>query len=177
MKGVAPRISTLLWAAVVVFVAMFFWWFVLAWAVIKRPLLGVPVALFTILVLLIGMHDALAIAIYVLVALWFWRRAHKASFDRLIGRRVRSRWVRWRVYDRRWRSAMLHCGLGKRGWLREAVPKIQTVTSTRWGNRVLVGLLMGHSTEDFERRVPELAHSFGARSCRVREERPGPRLA
>ena len=35
-----------------------------------------------------------------------------------------------------------------------------------------VRLLQGQCTEDFERAAPELAHSFGATSCRVREQRP-----
>jgi S-DNA-T family DNA segregation ATPase FtsK/SpoIIIE len=38
---------------------------------------------------------------------------------------------------------------------------------------VLVRLLLGQCTEDYERAAPELAHSFGAGSCRVREDRPG----
>ena len=128
-----------------------------------------------ILVVLVGWHDALAVAIYVLVALWIWRRAHRASFDRIAAQRVRNGWVRWWVYERRWRwrSTMLHCGLGKRGWLGEAVPKIKTVTWMPWCDRVLVRLLVGQCTEDFERAVPELGHSFGARSCRVREHGPG----
>jgi S-DNA-T family DNA segregation ATPase FtsK/SpoIIIE len=67
---------------------------------------------------------------------------------------------------------MLLSGLGKRGRLRDAVPRIQRVASTRWGDRVLVRLLLGQCTEDFERAAPELAHSFGASACRVREERP-----
>jgi S-DNA-T family DNA segregation ATPase FtsK/SpoIIIE len=133
----------------------------------------VPVAAFTGLVVLVGLHDAEALAIYALVGLWVWRRVHKASFDRLVGRRVRSGWVRWWVYERRWRSTMTMSGLGKRARLRrEAVPRIQKVTSTPWSDRVLARLLLGQCTEDFERAAPELAHSFGASACRVREDRP-----
>jgi S-DNA-T family DNA segregation ATPase FtsK/SpoIIIE len=68
---------------------------------------------------------------------------------------------------------MLQSGLGVRTRVREAVPKIQTVTSTRWGDRVLVRMLLGQCTEDYERAAPELGHSFGAASCRIREDRPG----
>jgi S-DNA-T family DNA segregation ATPase FtsK/SpoIIIE len=119
-------------------------------------------------------HDAQALAIYLVVALLVWRCAHRASFERLIGRRLRSPWVRWWVYERRWRNTMLLSGLGKRSRVRaEAVPKIRKVTSTPWCDRVLVQLLLGQCTEDFERAAPELAHSFGAASCRVREDRPG----
>jgi S-DNA-T family DNA segregation ATPase FtsK/SpoIIIE len=68
---------------------------------------------------------------------------------------------------------MVLCGLCKRYRHREGVPRIRRVQSTRWGDRVLVRLVAGQCTEDVERVAAELAHSFGARSCRVREDRPG----
>jgi S-DNA-T family DNA segregation ATPase FtsK/SpoIIIE len=174
MKGVeAPPIGGLIRAIIVVAVVLFAGWLLLAWAVVRRPILGLPVAVFTGLVLLVGMHDAQALGIYLLVGLLVWRRAHRASFDRVLGRRVRSGWVRWWVYERRWRSTMLLSGLGKRTRVREGVPRIAAVESTPWGDRVLVRMLLGQCTEDFERVAPELGHSFGAEVCRVREDRPG----
>jgi DNA segregation ATPase FtsK/SpoIIIE, S-DNA-T family len=170
---VAPDIGGIVRAIVIVVVVLFCGWLLLAWAVIKRPLLALPAAAFTALVLLVGVHDAQALAIYLLVALLVWRIAHRASFDRIVGCRLRSPWVRWWVYERRWRNTMQLSGLGKRTRVREAVPKIRKVISTPWGDRVLVQLLLGQCTEDFERAAPELAHSFGAASCRVREDKPG----
>jgi DNA segregation ATPase FtsK/SpoIIIE, S-DNA-T family len=169
----APDAGGLVRTVVIVVVVLVAGWLLLVWAVVKRPLLGIPVAVFAGLVVLVGMHDAQALAIYLLGALWVWRRAHRVSFDRVVGRRVRGRWVRWWRYERRWRNTMLQSGLGVRTRVRESVPKIQTVTSTRWGDRVLVRMLLGQCTEDFERAAPELGHSFGAASCRVREDRPG----
>ncbi len=170
---VAPDIGGIVRMVVIVVAVLFFGWLLVAWAVIKRPILALPVAAFTALVLLIGMHNAQGLAIYLVVGLLIWRRAHRASFDRLVGRWVRSPWVRWWTYERRWRNTMLLSGLGKRTRVREAVPKIAKVISTRWCDRVLVRMLLGQCTEDFERAAPELAHSFGASSCRVREDRPG----
>jgi S-DNA-T family DNA segregation ATPase FtsK/SpoIIIE len=158
---------------VIVVVVLVAGWLLLAWAIVKRPVLAVPVAIFTALVLLVGMHDAQALVIYLLVGLWVWRRAHRDSFDRLVGRRVRSGWRRWWVYERRWRGTMLHSALGRRHPLRDAIPKIDTVQSNRWCDRVRVRLLVGQCTEDYERAAPGLAHSFGALACRVREDRPG----
>jgi S-DNA-T family DNA segregation ATPase FtsK/SpoIIIE len=169
----APDAGGLVRTVLIVVVVLFAGWLLLVWAVVKRPLLALPIAAFTALVLLVGMHDAQALAIYLLVALLVWRRAHRVSFDRLVGRRVRSRWVRWWTYERRWRNTMLQSGLGVRTRVRESVPKIQTVTSTPWGDRVLVRMLLGQCTEDYERAAPELGHSFGAASCRLREDRPG----
>lgn len=168
-----PDVGGIVRAIVVVVVVVFFGWLVLAWAVVKRPILALPAAAFTGLVLLVGMHDAQGLAIYIVVGLLIWRRVHRGSFDRLIGRRLRSPWVRWWTYERRWRNTMLLSGLGKRTRVREAVPKIQRVTSTSWCDRVSVRMLLGQCTEDFEKAAPELAHSFGAVSCRVREDRPG----
>jgi len=174
MNGVeAPPIGGLVRTALIVVAALFAGWLLLAWVLIKRPLLGVPAAVFVGLVLLVGMHDAQALAIYLVGALLVWRLAHRSSFDRFVGRRLRCRWVRWWVYERRWRHTMILSGLGKGARVREAVPKIQTVQSTPWCDRVLVRLLLGQCTEDFERAAPSLAHSFGARSCRVRELGPG----
>jgi S-DNA-T family DNA segregation ATPase FtsK/SpoIIIE len=170
---VAPDIGGIVRTIVIVVVVLVCGWLLLAWAIVKRPLLALPLAAFTALVLLVGMHDAQALAIYLVVALLIWRCAHRASFERLIGRRLRSPWVRWWVYERRWRNTMQLSGLGKRTRVRESVPKIRKVLSTPWSDRVLVQLLLGQCTEDFERAAPELAHSFGAASCRVREDRPG----
>jgi len=64
MKGVeAPPIGGLIRAIIVVAVVLFAGWLLLAWAVVKRPILGLPVAAFTGLVLLVGMHDAQALGI------------------------------------------------------------------------------------------------------------------
>jgi S-DNA-T family DNA segregation ATPase FtsK/SpoIIIE len=173
MKGAAPNIGAIVNAIVVVIVVLLFGWFVLAWAIVKRPILVLPAAGFVGLVALVGSYNAQALMFYALIVLGVWRVVHQASFERLIGWRLRSQWVRWWVYERRWRNTMLLSGLGKRLRMRDAVPKIEKVRSTRWSDRVLVRMLLGQCTEDYERAAPELAHSFSARSCRVREDRPG----
>jgi DNA segregation ATPase FtsK/SpoIIIE, S-DNA-T family len=173
MKGAAPNIGGIVNAVVVGLVVLLFGWFILAWAVLKRPILALPVAGFVGLTVLVGSHDAQALMLWALVALGVWRVVHKGSFERLVGHRLRSAWVRWWVYERRWRNTMILSGLGKRLRLREAVPSIEKVKATPWCHRVLVRLLLGQCTEDFERVTDELAHSFGAEVCRVREHRPG----
>jgi S-DNA-T family DNA segregation ATPase FtsK/SpoIIIE len=173
MIGAAPQVGGMVRTIVIVVVMLVAGWLLLAWVIVKRPILAIPVAIFTALVLLVGMHDAQALAIYALVGLWIWRRAHRDSFDRIIGRWTRSRWRRWWVYERRWRSTMLHCGLGRRGALRDAAPKIDTVHSNRWCDRVRVRLLLGQCTDDYEHAAPGLAHSFGAIACRIKEDQPG----
>src|SRR3978361_80588 len=127
LNQAAPDAGGMIRILLTVLVGLFAGWLLLAWMVVKRPILALPVIAFTALVLLVGMHDAQALAIYLLGALWIWRPAHRASFERMIGRRLRNSWVRWWVYERRWRATMRLSGLGKRGWPREAVPKIAKV--------------------------------------------------
>jgi DNA segregation ATPase FtsK/SpoIIIE, S-DNA-T family len=154
-------------------VALVAGWLLVIWAIVKRPILSVPAAVFGGLVVWLGEHDAQALAFNVVVLLVVWRLVHKRSFQRLIGWRLRASWRRLWVYERRWRSTMVLSGLGKRYRLREGVPKIRKVKSTAWCDRVQIRLVVGQCTEDVERVAPELAHSFRARSCRVREDRPG----
>jgi DNA segregation ATPase FtsK/SpoIIIE, S-DNA-T family len=157
-----------------VLVVLVAWWVLLTWAVVRRPILAIPAVIFTALVVLVGMHDAQALMIYALIGLWIWRRAHRDSFDRLIGARARSGWRRWRVYERHWRTTMLHSGLSKhRGARRDAVARIERVISNQWCDKVRIRLVRGQCTEDFEKAAPGLAHAFGAQACRVREDRPG----
>jgi S-DNA-T family DNA segregation ATPase FtsK/SpoIIIE len=158
---------------VMLFVALVAGWLLVVWAVVKRPILSVPVAVYVGLVMWLGAHDAQALALYLVLVLIVWRVAHKRSFQRLVGRPLRCWWPRLWVYERRWRSTLVLCGLGKRYRLRESVPRIRRVESNRWRDRVLIGLVAGQCTEDVERVSDELAHSFGAQACRVREDRPG----
>jgi S-DNA-T family DNA segregation ATPase FtsK/SpoIIIE len=158
---------------VVLAIALVAGWLLLAWAIVKRPILSLPAAAGAGLVVWLGAHDAQAIALYVLIVLGVWRLVHKRSYQRLVGRRLRASWRRLWVYERRWRTTMVHSGLAKRYRLRESVPSIRAVRCTPWCDRVLLRLIPGQCTEDVERVSPELAHSFRARSCRIREDRPG----
>ncbi len=154
-------------------VALVAGWLLVVWAVVKRPILSVPIAAYVGLVVWLGEHDAQALVLWALLTLAVWRLAHKHSFQRLVGRPLRASWRRLWVYERRWRSTLVLCGLGKRYRLRESVPRIRRVQSSAWRDRVLIRLVAGQCTEDVERVAPELAHSFDAEVCRVREHRPG----
>jgi hypothetical protein len=43
-KGAAPNIGAIVNAIVIVLVVLLFGWFLLAWAVLKRPILALPAA-------------------------------------------------------------------------------------------------------------------------------------
>jgi S-DNA-T family DNA segregation ATPase FtsK/SpoIIIE len=142
-------------------------------ALVRRPVLSVPAAVYVGLVVWLGarvVHGLLTCAVLVVVV---WRLAHRDSFQRFVWAPLRSAWRQLWVYERRWRSTMILSGLGKRYRLHDVVPRVCRVRSTSWGDRVLIGLVLGQCTEDVERVAAELAHSFGARACRVREDQPG----
>ena len=142
------------------------------WLIVKRPIVSLPIAVYIGLAMWLGVHDAQAVMIYVLVLLVLWRLVHRPSFERTVGGRLRSSWRRLWVYDRRWHMTMVLSGLGYRSRLYRRVPRIRSVRSASGFDRVRVRLLPGQCMEDVERAAPRLAQSFGARYCLVREDRP-----
>jgi len=111
----------------------------------------------------------LIVAVAVLAGLLItWRLSHRASFDRVVGCRVRSAWRRRMVYGRRWAMAMLRCGLTVNvGGGAQAVPRLVRVRSTRQADRVTVALLVGQVVDDWASVADRLAQTFGAIDCRV----------
>ncbi len=106
-------------------------------------------------------------------ALWAWE--HPDSFARIVVRQARSERRRAVVYALRWRRVMLFSELTKRtghGLHRVHYPKIRRVRADGWRDRVSIRLLHGQCAENYAAQADALAHSFGARSCRVRADRP-----
>ncbi|MGV9302028.1 FtsK/SpoIIIE domain-containing protein [Nonomuraea sp. NPDC004354] len=102
-----------------------------------------------------------------------WALADAASYGRWVGWPLVS-WARWMwVYRRRWRAVLVGAGLGGSFWGRAYVPDVRRVRSTRLADRVTVKMLAGQSDELWADRSPNLAHGFGAVSCRVSVIRPG----
>ncbi len=79
----------------------------------------------------------------------------------------------WSCYQRHWQPAMTMCGLSAEYGDRQYLPAIKRVLSNRFADRVLVVLLAGQAPADFEKQTDALAHTFGARRCAVRVDRPG----
>jgi S-DNA-T family DNA segregation ATPase FtsK/SpoIIIE len=148
-------------------------WLLVVWAIVKRPVLSMPVAAYVGLVVCLGAQGAQDLVLWLVVAR-SWRCAWCTSgpISGLLaagcGRHFGGCGCTSRGGVARWCTPV---------WgsyrLREAVPKISRVKSTPWGDRVLVRLVVRQCTEDLEAVAPELARSFGARACRVREGRPG----
>jgi S-DNA-T family DNA segregation ATPase FtsK/SpoIIIE len=109
----------------------------------------------------------------VAAALACWRWRWPASFSRFIGQPVRGRWRRWWLYQRQWLAVLTIAGLAPLYRGRLLLPVLGKVSSTRYTDRVLVGVVSGQAVANFAARAENLAHGFGAMLCRVRTARPG----
>ena len=112
----------------------------------------------------------LASVLVTTAGLWWW--LWPASFTRLVLRPAYGRWRR-RRYQRRWAAVMTIGRLAPAYQGRLLLPVLGKVASTRYTDRVSIRLVSGQSAEDYARRADNLAHGFGAVTCRVRSAKPG----
>jgi S-DNA-T family DNA segregation ATPase FtsK/SpoIIIE len=127
-------------------------------------------------------------------ALMVWRLRHRGSFDRWVGRRVRSWWQRWTVYAPRLPKWLRACGLTIRDHDRPMVvsvnplgrskvrrqvkpradqtPKVLGLRSGPSWDEVRVRLVPGQKPEDFDEAARALASARGVTRCQVRELKP-----
>jgi DNA segregation ATPase FtsK/SpoIIIE, S-DNA-T family len=119
-----------------------------------------------------GWPGPLALVLVTAAALAGWRWRWPGSFDRFITAPARGKWRRWH-YQRHWAAVMTIGRLAPAYQGRILLPVLGKVASTRYVDRVLVGIVSGQSAEDFARHAANLAHGFAAHTCRVRTSRPG----
>ncbi|MBE1466126.1 FtsK/SpoIIIE domain-containing protein [Kibdelosporangium phytohabitans] len=101
---------------------------------------------------------------------WWWR-----SVD------TYQRWMRWLrtevrrlwVYAWDWRTVMRLSNLTGTAKGREYRPKLKRVRAEGWRDKVRVRMIKGQAPEQWAERASGLAHSFHAKSCRVRVLGPG----
>ena len=116
-----------------------------------------------------GLVVGLVLVVLVLVGVW-WVRDSEA-----VNRRFR--WLRtdlrraW-VYAPQWRTVTRLSGLTGEAKGREYRPQLKRVRSEWWRDRVRVRMIPGQAPEQWEQHASGLAHSFRARSCRVRVVKP-----
>jgi DNA segregation ATPase FtsK/SpoIIIE, S-DNA-T family len=143
-----------------------------AWFVIRHPGLDVTAGALLLLWINTGWSGLAVLAGAVLVALVALRLAWPSWFARLVTRPVRNRW-RWWCYRRRWQAVLTITRLAPLYQGRVLLPVLGRVNSSRFTDRVAVGLVSGQSPKDFADRAEGLAHGFRVRQCRVRAGRPG----
>ena len=94
-------------------------------------------------------------------------------FARLVTVPARCRWRWWWCYRRRWHAVMSIAGLAPAYRGQVTLPVLGKVAAGPCADLVTVRLVSGQSPKLFADRAEELAHGFGAHSCRVRAARPG----
>ncbi|MBP2340165.1 S-DNA-T family DNA segregation ATPase FtsK/SpoIIIE [Saccharothrix coeruleofusca] len=169
------------------------WWVLLPWWLLW---IAVPVGLVVLLVRLVvrllhrypvvvlvplgllvvarrwGCWPLVLVVLALVAVLLIWWGLHRSTFRRWVWWPVLSQWRRVTVYALRWRTTMRLADLAKRDRGREYRPALRAVRSEGWRDRVRVRMIPAQSPEAWELRRDNLAHSFGARSCRVRVLRP-----
>ena len=101
-----------------------------------------------------------------------WWCAWPRSFTRLVLRPAYGQWRRGR-YQRHWAAVMTIGRLAPAYQGRLLLPVLGKVASTRYTDRVAIRLVSGQSPRTSPARAENLAHGFGAVTCRVRSAKPG----
>jgi S-DNA-T family DNA segregation ATPase FtsK/SpoIIIE len=138
----------------------------------RHPVADLIVAAAAIAWRYLGWPGPVIIATIVLAVTAVWRLAWPASFTRLVTGPLRARWRRWH-YQRDWPAVMTVAGLAVHYRTRLLLPQLGRVSVTSHLDRLEVRLVAGQSPDDFASRAGNLAHGFGAISCRIRAADPG----
>lgn len=95
-----------------------------------------------------------------------WWSLHRPSFLRFGYYPVLARWRRW-LYRRQWLPAMATAGLSVTFDGRTVIPVVKRVRCSGMADVLTVRMVTGQIPDDFAKVSERLAHTFGARACRV----------
>ncbi|MFE5480792.1 hypothetical protein ACFQ9R_34185 [Nocardia sp. NPDC056541] len=141
--------------------------FHLIWLAILFPILSVPAGLSVAVGWFYGWPFGVGVAGVTVAGMVLWRLRSPQTFERWLTGRIRSRWLAWFRYRRRWDSVMDACRLTKKIGDREFTPRLVDVRIGQSLDIVRAKMLPGHSPSDWENRVEHLAHAFGTRHGRT----------
>lgn len=180
-EGVRPRVpwwalvpGKLKWIAAVVALV----WLLLiggvrlALLVVRYPVVTLTPVLLLVCWWRLGATPLVLGLLAVVAGLLIWWGLSRGSFRSQVWLRLVTEWRRASVYVPRWKTTVRLAELAKEWRGREYLPKLRRVRSDGWRDRVRVRMIPAQSHEEWELRRAGLAHSFGARSCRVRVLKP-----
>jgi DNA segregation ATPase FtsK/SpoIIIE, S-DNA-T family len=148
----------------------------LAWRLIRfvarHPVADLVIAAFSLSWRFLGWPGPVTIAGTLVAAAVTWRLVWPASWTRHVAGPTRARWRRWH-YRRSWAAVMTISRLAVHYRGRLLLPLLGLVTTTSYVDRLHVRLVWGQCPDDFADRAENLAHGFGAISCRIRAAGPG----
>jgi DNA segregation ATPase FtsK/SpoIIIE, S-DNA-T family len=143
------------------------------WFILRHPLLDAAAGVLVLAWYQAGWPGVIAAVTSALGALLVVRIMWPGWFARLVTVPARCQWRWWWCYRRRWRPVLTIAGLGPKYRGQVTLPALGKVAAGRYADLVTVRLVSGQSPALFADRAEELAHGFGAHSCRVRTARPG----
>lgn len=140
---------------------------------VRHPVVAIVVAAFLVSVAALGRGwtSVILVGLVVAAGAWWWR--FPVSFERCVRGPVLARWRLLSCYQRHWQPAMAMTKLAREYGEVEYLPRIRKIRSNKYADRILVDLLAGQAPAEFEKQTDALAHTFGARRCAVRVDRPG----
>jgi S-DNA-T family DNA segregation ATPase FtsK/SpoIIIE len=152
------QLTRLLWRLIVVAVC--------------HPRTTASLAIMSTLVLYVGWIAIATAAGVLLIVASTWKAAHGSSYERVIGRWVRTWWRRWWAYRRQWITVFTRCQLGVQDGDDVHLPKLREVYTTRYWDRLVIKPAVGQELRDFEDATERLRTAFGALRATVREISP-----
>ena len=143
------------------------------WFLIRHPLLDVAAGVLLLAWYQAGWPGVIAAVTSAAGVLAIVRIMWPGLFTRLVTVPARCRWRWWWCYRRRWHAVLTIAGLAPTYRGQITLPVLGKVQVGPCADLVAVQLVSGQSPTLFADRAEELAHGFGAHSCRVRTARPG----
>ncbi|MEU4418494.1 hypothetical protein [Nocardia salmonicida] len=142
--------------------------FQLVWWALLFPMVSVPAGLSLAAGWWFGWPFGVGVAGVAVAGMVLWRVSSPQTFERWLTGRIRSRWLTWFRYSRRWATVMAACQLTKTDSNdRVVTPRLVDVRIGESLDTVKAKMLPGHSPSDWENRVEHLAHGFGTRHAQV----------
>ncbi|MEV0550323.1 hypothetical protein AB0H98_26220 [Nocardia salmonicida] len=142
--------------------------FQLVWWAALFPMVSVPAGLSLAAGWWFGWPFGVGVAGVAVGGMVLWRASSPQTFERWLTGRIRSRWMTWFRYRRRWETVMAACQLTKTDNNdRVIVPALAGVRIGESLDVVRAKMLPGHSPSDWENRVEHLAHAFGTRHAQA----------
>jgi DNA segregation ATPase FtsK/SpoIIIE, S-DNA-T family len=120
----------------------------------------------------IGPVPVAMIAALIGAILWAWSIKHHESFERMAGRPLRTHWRRVTRYELGWNTRMRMMGLVRHVDRRFAVPRLRRLVAAEGIDHLVISLPPGLTPTDVDEASDQLAHTYGARHCRVRMRGP-----
>jgi S-DNA-T family DNA segregation ATPase FtsK/SpoIIIE len=147
--------------------------FTLAWWAILFPMVSVPAGIAVAAGWFYGWPAGIGVAGGTVAGMVLWRQRSPQTFERWFTGRIRSRFLTWHRYRRRWATLLTACDLSTRDGDRVLVPRLVSVHIGESTDLVRARMLPGHSPDSWTNRRDHLAHGFGAQQAQIRFAGPG----